>query len=294
MPQPVLFLARQFQIRLEDGELVAGSAAAEFVLPHLHLVAMPALHASLIDGKRAVGNHEFLVDTDDTPETFAGGTGAKRRIEREHIVVGFFKLDAVGLETSREIVADVAGKEHQPALTVAFIESCLRRVKQTRDHVLAVVNRKTVDKQPQHVLLFFRPLAVSLVEQGFVLDEVFNPDELTLIEKPCISLLDIHFELFAERAVFGNVKRCHNHELCSRLKLARALQDVFRGVLLHLLSADGRVSLSDSGVEQPEVFVNLGAGAHGRARVPGNRLLLNGNGWGQTFYVVAFGFAHAA
>ena len=73
VPQHVFFLLREFQIRLENREIVLGSPAAELVFPHAHLVAMPALHASVIDAERGVGNDQPLVDADDIAKAFAFG-----------------------------------------------------------------------------------------------------------------------------------------------------------------------------------------------------------------------------
>ena len=97
MPKQVLLLLRQLEIGLEDGKVDGGCTAAELLLPHLHLIAMPALHAALVDRQRGVGDDEALVDADDAAEALAGGAGAGRRVEREHVVVGFLKHHAVGL-----------------------------------------------------------------------------------------------------------------------------------------------------------------------------------------------------
>ena len=125
VPKPVFFLSRQVHVGLEDGEIVAGCTPAEFVLPLLHLLTVPALHAAFIDGEGGIGNHQFLVDADDAAETLAGGTGPKRGVEGKHIIAGLLKLDAVSFETGGEIVGNVAGKEHQAAFAVALIESRL-------------------------------------------------------------------------------------------------------------------------------------------------------------------------
>ena len=48
VPQPVFLLLRQVHIRLEDGEVVCGGMAHEPLLPLLHLLSMPAHHATVI------------------------------------------------------------------------------------------------------------------------------------------------------------------------------------------------------------------------------------------------------
>ena len=205
MPKPVFFLSRKVHVRLEDGELVARCPSAKLVLPLFHLVAVPALHAPFIDRECAVGNHQFLVDANHAAKAFARGTGAKRGIEREHVVVGLLKLDAVGLEACGKVVADIAREEHQSALSVALIESGLSRVQQSRYGFLVVIHRKTVDEQPQQTVARRCLLLLGLIEQRLVLYEIFNSVEFPFIEQPHVSLLDVHFKLFAERAVLGDV-----------------------------------------------------------------------------------------
>ena len=53
------------------------------------------------------------------------------------------------------------------------------------------------------------------------------------------------------------------------------VDDLLRGLPGDRLAADRAVRLADAGVEQPEVVVDLGDGADGRARVAGGRLLVD-------------------
>ena len=65
-------------------------------------------------------------------------------------------------------------------------------------------------------------------------------------------------------------------------------------MLLYLLPADGAERPSDAGVEQAQVFVDFGRGAHGGARVAAVHLLFDGDGGGDALDVVALGLAHAS
>ena len=78
VPKPVFLFAGEFEIRLEDGEIVFCRPSAELVLPHLHLLAMPALHAAIVDAERGVGNHQFLIDTDHAAVSLAHRAGSHR------------------------------------------------------------------------------------------------------------------------------------------------------------------------------------------------------------------------
>ena len=48
MPQPVFLLLRQVHIGFEDGEVVDGGMTDKPLLPLLHLLTVPAHHATVI------------------------------------------------------------------------------------------------------------------------------------------------------------------------------------------------------------------------------------------------------
>ncbi len=86
MPKPIFLLLRQFEIRRKKRELVVGRATAKFIAPDAHFLAVPALHATVVNRQRRVRNDKFFVDADGVAEAFANGACAGGRIEREHIV----------------------------------------------------------------------------------------------------------------------------------------------------------------------------------------------------------------
>ena len=135
MPQPVFLLLAQVHIGLEDGEIVFHGMAAEPFLPFLHLLAVPADDATVVDRQCRVGDDQFFVDADDASEALAFGTGAYGRVEGEHVVVGLFEGHTVGLVLHREVVADVRRRKEQPAGAVALIEGGLGGVHQSGDGV---------------------------------------------------------------------------------------------------------------------------------------------------------------
>ena len=51
MPEHVLLFACQIVVWLEYGEVIAGSTPAKLLAPYAHLVAMPALYASIVDAQ---------------------------------------------------------------------------------------------------------------------------------------------------------------------------------------------------------------------------------------------------
>ena len=81
MPQLVLLLLRQIVIGFENGEIVLQRPATELLLPHLHLLAMPANHTTVVNGEGGIGNDQMFVNAHDFSKALAFRTGAHRRIE---------------------------------------------------------------------------------------------------------------------------------------------------------------------------------------------------------------------
>ena len=52
VPEHILLALRQLIVGFEDGEVVLCGPAAELILPHAHLVAVPTLHAAVVDAQR--------------------------------------------------------------------------------------------------------------------------------------------------------------------------------------------------------------------------------------------------
>jgi len=72
------------------------------------------------------------------------------------------------------------------------------------------------------------------------------------------------------------------------------LDDLLGGLGDDFLAADGAVRHADARVEQAQVVVNLGDGAHRRARVVADALLVNGNGGRQPLDLVHVRLFHLA
>ncbi len=126
-----------------------------------------------------------------------------------------------------------------------------------------------------------------------LLQKVLDTDKLTFFQNSGISLLHIHFKLFAKAPPLYDVDRGEDDKFGTLGVLAGTFQNILCGMSLHLLSAHGRVGLPDAGEEQTKVLVNLGAGAHGGTRVARDDLLLDGDGGRQSLDEVTLGLAHA-
>ena len=81
-----------------------------------------------------------------------------------------------------------------------------------------------------------------------------------------------------EAAAFGQVKRRDDVSRATRRQAEDMVHHIHHLVLLDQFARGGGVGLADAGVEELQIFVNLGAGAHGGAWVVRVHLLLDGDG----------------
>ena len=84
--------------------------------------------------------------------------------------------------------------------------------------------------------------------------------------------------MFFEAAAFRQVKRRDDVCRATRRQAEDMVHHIHHLVLLDQLARGGGVGLADAGVEEFQVFVDLGAGAHGGARVVRVHLLFDGDG----------------
>ena len=299
VPQPVLLLLSQFEIRLEDREVVFCSSADEFLEPHTHLFASPANHTSVIYAHRSVRDDEFLIDAYYAAETFAGRAGSERGVEGKHIVGRLFKLHAVSFEPGREVVADIAWQEDEAAGSISLIEGSFGRIHQSADVILLIAYRSTVDDQEDFFILLLHSLFqfVAAYFQQFLvslLHEVFYAHEFTFYIYTRVTFLVVHLQLFAQTAPFDDVDRGEDDKPGALGILSGTGEYIFGSMAFHLLSADRRIGFSDACVEQSQVFVDFGVGAHGRSWVARNHFLFDGDGRWQSLDEITFRFAHTS
>lgn len=84
-------------------------------------------------------------------------------------------------------------------------------------------------------------------------------------------------EVLFEAAAFGQVKRRDDVGRAARRQAEDMVHHIHHLVLLDQFARGRGVGLADTGIEQFQVFVDLGAGAHGGARVVRVHLLLDGD-----------------
>jgi hypothetical protein len=83
-------------------------------------------------------------------------------------------------------------------------------------------------------------------------------------------------------------------ELGALGQLEDPVDDLLRCLARHRPTAGGAVRVADAGVQQAQVVVDLGDGAHRRPRVAGGRLLVDGDGGRQSLDEVDVGLVHLA
>ena len=97
-----------------------------------------------------------------------------------------------------------------------------------------------------------------------------------------------------EAAAFGQDDRRDDVSRSARLQAEDMVHHVHHLVLLDQFARGRRIGLADAGVEEFQVFVDLGAGAHGGARVVGVHLLLDGDGRREAADALHVGFVESA
>ena len=100
--------------------------------------------------------------------------------------------------------------------------------------------------------------------------------------------------MFFEAAAFGQVKRRDDVGRAACGQAEDMVHHIHYLVFLDQLARGGGVGLADAGVEEFQVFVDLGAGAHGGARVVRVHLLLDGNGGRETRDALHIGLVETA
>ena len=89
-------------------------------------------------------------------------------------------------------------------------------------------------------------------------------------------------EMLVEAAAFRQVKRRDDVGRAARRQAEDMVHHIHHLVFLDQLARGRGVGLADAGIEEFQVFVDFGAGAHGGAWVVGVHLLLDGDGGRET------------
>ena len=89
-------------------------------------------------------------------------------------------------------------------------------------------------------------------------------------------------------------QRRQDHDAAALRQRQDGVDDLLHRLLRDLAAALGAVGVADAGEEQAQVVVDLGDGAHGRARVAAGALLVDGDGGREALDVVDVRLLHLA
>ena len=128
---------------------------------------------------------------------------------------------------------------------------------------------------------------LQLVYCLLILAEFINAMELSMVEHTDISLLQIHLKLTFQRTVLMHMYRRHHHEFRAFTVLFHAVHDVFCGVFLYFNTGNRRVCTTNTGKKKSQIVIYLSGCTHRTAWISRNHFLFNGNGWRQSFDVIA-------
>ena len=97
-----------------------------------------------------------------------------------------------------------------------------------------------------------------------------------------------------EAATFGQMKRRDDVSCAARRQAEDMVHHIHYLVLLDQFARGRGVGLTDAGVEEFQIFIDLGACAHGGARVVRVHLLFDGDGGGEARDAFHVGFVESA
>ena len=107
-------------------------------------------------------------------------------------------------------------------------------------------------------------------------------------------MLHEDIKVLVEVAAFGQDERCDDIGRAACFEAEDVVHHVHHLVLFDQLARGGGVGLADAGVEEFQELVDLGAGAHGGARVVRIHLLFDGDGGREAGDALHVGLVEAA
>ena len=256
------------RVEVEAELLAEGVHQLEEVVGDVGLA--PRLQRALPQRRGRVGHDQLGVDLHPGAEAAALGAGAERRVERERARLELVGVDGVLVGAGHplaepQLARRVLGRQvdevehHQPAGQVergldGVGEPALRRA----------LDREPVDDDLDRVLLLLVELGRVVERVGLAVDP--GPGEALGLQLP--EQLDV-------LALAAADDRRQHLEPLPLLEGQHLVDDLLRRLPLDGRAAGGAVRAAGPGVEQPEVVVDLGDRADGRARVLRGRLLVD-------------------
>ena len=249
----------------------------------------PRRDGPLRERELRVRDDEFLVDFELGADAAARGAGAEGVVEGEGA-----RLDLVDGERVLVGAGEVFGERPDP-LGVIRLEvdefgqdAALGQAEGGFDGVGQALADAFLDHEAVH---HHFDGVLELLAQ---LRRIAQLDELAVHAGPGVALGGEFLEEVDEFALAAADHGGQHLEARAVRELEQLVHDLLRGLLRHGLPADGAVRPADTGPEQAHVVVNLGDGAHGRARVLARGLLVDGHRRREALDEVDVGLVHLA
>src|SRR5690606_18328797 len=103
VPDKVLLLLRQFEIRLMDWEIEFMRIVHQLVPVPAHALPAPREDGVLVDRKSRIWDHQVFIYSNNVPITLALGAGTVRVIETEEVSVWLQECYSVQFELIAEL-----------------------------------------------------------------------------------------------------------------------------------------------------------------------------------------------
>ena len=218
--------------------------------------------AAIADVQGHVGHDLVTVDDIDISQSLAMRAGAQGRVEREIVRCRFHVGQSRGgIHERPAIVAYFVGfgiEYHQ--LSVALLESQVNGVFQA--FTVLVGHLQAIDNKFHTVV----HIAVQLHAKGDFPQHPIDPDvDVSLLAEILEQVLVVSLAVLD--------KRGHDVDAVSLVTLHNQRQYLVDGVFHHALSRQVGIGVGSAGIQESQVVIDLGCGAHGAARVAVDRLL---------------------
>ena len=243
---------------------------------------VPRLQRTAFDRHRRVGLHQLRIELRQRAETVAVGARAVRAVEGEH------SRRELGERHAVIGAGEALGERQRLAVDHRDVEQPVGELERGLDRVGQAAAQIVLEDEPVHddgeVVLEL------LVEHDLILEQQRLAIDLdaseALATQPLEHVLELALAATHDRRVDGELRP---------LGQAQHLIDDLLGALAgDRPPALGAMGMPDARVEQPEVVVDLGDGAHRRARVARRGLLVDRDGGRQPIDTVDVGFLHLA
>ena len=199
----------------------------QFIVPFLHFLALPAGNRAFVDRLGLIGNDQILINAHHNTHTLAFRASTDRVVEIEQVFAGLHEVDTIRLKALGEHFFFLI--DPYPAFALSLKERRLHAVCKTVAGRRLFIDHNAVHQQ---VCLFAGYLLIRvLVQTDCVAFRHHTAETLALPQS----------QLLLQTAAFRQDDRTQQIQPCTLRLLFHVPHYVADRVLLHFLSAHGRV-----------------------------------------------------